>query len=84
MDILVLSVTFLSGALTGAAGNYLADKFTDARRDKKEALALNKLWKDIESRFPEVISEMRFDILSSQGKGVRAFFERKQYIYCIC
>ncbi|MGQ7956826.1 hypothetical protein ACUTAF_03740 [Pseudomonas sp. SP16.1] len=74
MDLLSLSIGFLSGALTGAAGNYLADKFTDARREKKEAKASEKLWKDIELRFPEIIEEMRSDISSPQGKGVRAFF----------
>ncbi|MGK8439979.1 hypothetical protein ACRS3X_22045 [Ectopseudomonas hydrolytica] len=47
MDFLSLSIAFLSGAFTGAAGNYLADKFTDARRENKEAAALKKLWKDI-------------------------------------
>ncbi|HEY0924616.1 hypothetical protein [Rheinheimera pacifica] len=74
MDLLSLSIGFLSGALTGAAGNYLADRFTDARREKKEVKALEKSWKDIESRFPEIIDEMRSDINSIQGKGIRAFF----------
>nr|ABV54362.1 hypothetical protein [Stutzerimonas stutzeri] len=74
MDFLSLSIAFLLGAFTGAAGNYLADKFTDARREKKEAAALKRLWRDIEAKFPEIINEMRSDILSTQGKGVRAFF----------
>lgn len=73
MDFLSISIAFLTGAFTGAAGNYLADKFTDARREKKEAASKNKLWKDIENRFPEIIKEMRTDILSTEGKGVRAF-----------
>ena len=74
MDFLSLSIAFLLGAFTGAAGNYLADKFTDARREKKEAAALKRLWRDIEAKSPEIINEMRSDILSTQGKGVRAFF----------
>ena len=74
MDFLSLSIAFLLGAFTGAAGNYLADKFTDARREKKEAAALKRLWRDIEAKFPEIINEMRSDILSTQGKGVRALF----------
>ena len=77
MDFLSLSIAFLLGAFTGAAGNYLADKFTDARREKKEAAALKRLWRDIEAKFPEIINEMRSDILSTQGKGVRAFFLKK-------
>jgi len=81
MDLLSLSIAFLSGAFTGAAGNYLADKFTDARREKKEASALKKLWKDIEERFPEIINEMRTDLLSTQGKGIRAFFLKESNTY---
>jgi len=59
MDMLSLAVGFLVGALTGAAGNYLADKYTDVRRDKKHAKEQAKLWQDIEARFPFVIADMR-------------------------
>src|SRR5690606_18090963 len=74
MDIVSLAVGFLIGALTGAAGNYLADKYTDVRRDKKAAKKQADLWRDIERRFPAVIAEMR-EALSDEGsRHVRAFF----------
>jgi hypothetical protein len=74
MDILSLAVGFVVGALTSAVGNYLADKYTDARREKKQAKAQAKLWQDIETRFPAVISEMREAFTSAEGKNIRAFF----------
>ena len=77
MDILSLSVGFLVGAATGAAGNYLADKYTDTRREKKLAQEQSKLWQDIEARFPAVITEMREAFTSPEGKNVRAFFVKE-------
>ena len=74
MDALSLGVGFLVGTVTGAAGNYLADKYTDARRDKKAAKEQIALWQDIERRFPSVIAEMREDFSNGEGKNVRAFF----------
>ena len=74
MDILSLSVGFLVGAFTGAAGNYLADKYTDNRRDKKLAKEQFSAWQDIERRFPAVIADMRGAFGSAEGKNVRAFF----------
>lgn len=73
MDILSLLVGFLVGAFTGAAGNYLADKYTDVRHDKKLANEQAKLWQDIETRFPAVIADMRQAFTSSDGKNIRAF-----------
>ena len=74
MDILSLSAGFLIGAATGAAGTYLADKYTDVRRDKKKVKEQALLWQDIERRFPNVIAEMRSDFSSAEGRNVRAFF----------
>ena len=77
MDIFSLAVGFLVGAATGAAGNYLADKYTDVRREKKAAQEHSKLWRDIETRFPEIVAEMRTDFASPEGQGVRAFFVKE-------
>ncbi|GEM_PF-637019 len=74
MDILSLAVGFVVGALTGAAGNYLADKYTDVRRDKKAAAKQTDLWRDIERRFPAVIAEMREALSDEDSRNVRAFF----------
>lgn len=77
MDLLSLSVGFLVGTITGAAGNYLADKLTDARRDKKLAKEHTALWEGIEARFPAVIADMRQAFTSDEGKNVRAFFVKE-------
>lgn len=77
MDTLSLAVGFLVGAATGAAGSYMADKFTDARRQKARIKAQQRLWKDIEARFPSVIAEMRDDFSSHEGRNVRSFFVKE-------
>lgn len=74
MDFISLGIGFISGAVAGAAGNYFADRFTDARRTRKLAREQTKLWKDIERRFSAVISEMRADFSGPEGKHVRTFF----------
>lgn len=79
MTMLSLSIAFLSGAFTGAAGSYLADKFTDSRRDKQKRAAEVRLWKDTEAKFPTVIADMREAFLSEDGKGIRAFFVKSRH-----
>lgn len=74
MDFMSLAVGFLTGAFTGAAGNYLADKYTDARREKEEEKKLKRLWREIKSRFPAVIDELERDLKSEGGSGIREFF----------
>ncbi len=74
MDLFSLAVGFVVGAFTGASGNYLADRFTDARRRKELAKEHLTIWKEIEARFPKVIAEMREDLSTPEGKSVRAFF----------
>lgn len=77
MDILSLVIGFLVGTATGAAGNYIADKYTDVRREKKATKERMKLWREIEARFPEIIAEMRTDFCSVEGRGARAFFVKE-------
>jgi hypothetical protein len=74
MDILSLGIGFITGVAATIAGNYLADRFTDARRDKKLRREQTKLWHDIERRFPAVIAEMREDFSQSDRRHVRSFF----------
>lgn len=74
MDLFSLAVGFVTGAFTGAAGNYLADKYTDDRRERRAAKQRARTWREIESRFPAVISEMREDFSRPEAKVVRAFF----------
>lgn len=77
MDILSLAVAFLVGAATGALGNYIADKYTDARREQKAFKERMQPWQDIEARFPEITAEIRADFSSTEGRAVRAFFVKE-------
>lgn len=77
MDVTSLLIGFLTGATTGAAGTYLADKFTDQRREKQRAKEKKQLWSDIEKKFPLVIAEMMEDFLPTKNRHVRAFFVKK-------
>lgn len=77
MDIISLAVGFLVGTTTGAAGSYLADRLTDSRRNKQLINEEKKQWQQIERRFPDVISEMRVDFSTPEGKNVRAFFVKE-------
>lgn len=70
----VLAVGFLVGALTGATGQYLAAKYTDERRDKEAASAQRAQWKEVERRFPAIITEMKEDARNSKLQSVREFF----------
>ena len=69
-----MAVGFLSGALTTAAGNYLADRFTDKRRDKNDAAYALAQWDDIQDRFPRVLMEMKDDVKNPEFSSVREFF----------
>ncbi|MEA1028388.1 hypothetical protein T3A99_07375 [Pseudomonas sp. N-137] len=79
MDLFSLAVGFLTGAFTAAAGNYLADKYSDARREKEAEKKSKKLWREIKSRFPAVIEEMERDLRAEGGSGVRVFFVKSSY-----
>lgn len=74
MDIFSTLIGFLAGAFTGAAGTYLADKYTDKRREKQRIKERINRWQDIERRFPKVIGEMRDDFSSEEYRHFRAFF----------
>ena len=74
MDLLSVAIGFVTGAFTGAAGNYLADKYTDSRRERRASKDLARKWEAIEAQFPALVAEMREDFSGPEGKGTRAFF----------
>ena len=74
MDFFSLVVGFLVGTATGAAGNYMADRFTDSRREKKQVEENERLWREVETRFPDVIEEMKEDFSNAEHRDTRAFF----------
>lgn len=55
----------------GVVQKYFADKYTDKRRAKESAEEQKKLWKEIENRFPDPISEMRLAFSDSKNKNIR-------------
>lgn len=81
MDFLSVAVGFITGAFTGAAGNYLADKYTDGRREKRSAQQEARRWAEVEAKFPAVIAEMREDFSQPANRGVRAFFLKSSKTY---
>lgn len=74
MDLITLTVGFVVGAFTGAAGQYLGAKYTDQRRAKELSSVQNKKWVDLEVRFPNVIREMKKDVKNPVFLSVREFF----------
>ncbi|MCA9233383.1 MAG: DUF456 domain-containing protein [Planctomycetales bacterium] len=74
MDLLSLSVGFVVGAFTGAAGAYLGEKYTDKRRSKEARRAKDDEWAEICRRFPAVIEEMKKDVQSPEAANIREFF----------
>ena len=67
-------VTFLLGALTGAAGKYLADKYTDKRRLKEGESRSKKLFQELASRMPDLIKEMKDDLSKPDNHLIREFY----------
>lgn len=74
MDAFSLAVGFVVGAITGAAGHYLGEKYTDRRRSKELSSALDIEWADLEGRFPAIIAEMKEDVTKPEFASVRKFF----------
>ena len=74
MDIFSLALGFVLGAITGAAGHYFGQKYTDKRRSKEFASARDAEWDDLERRFPAVIAEMKTDVKKPESSSVREFF----------
>ena len=64
-------LTFLLGSLTGAAGKYMADRFTDQRRRKEDRCTERSQLGALERTMPELLSEMRADL--REGGAVREF-----------
>ncbi|SRR6056297_498381 len=74
MDLLSLTIGFVVGTATGAAGRYFGEKYTDKRRGLEAREATDMAWQDLETRFPSIIGEMRDDVLDPEMSSVRHFF----------
>lgn len=67
-------ITFLLGVFTGAAGKYLADKYTDKRRHKEKETKVQKKFINLAQQMPELITEMKDDLSKPEYMVIREFF----------
>jgi hypothetical protein len=65
MDLLSLAIGFVVGAITGAAGHYYGEKYSDQRRqqeaDRRKRQALDRLRAQMPKLFDELIADVRDD-----------------------
>lgn len=66
-------VTFVGGAFVGGAGQYLADKFTDQRRNQESKSVASKQFDDLKSTMPNLFSEMLKDLGTDKSQSIREF-----------
>lgn len=64
-------ITFLVGAFTGAAGKYLADKYTDKRRANEQHSDLHKSFINLAAQMPELINEIQEDLSNPEYSVIR-------------
>jgi len=62
------------GAFTGAAGKYLADKYTDKRRSKEKETGKRKIFLNLAEKMPELIKEMQEDLSKPEWMVIREFY----------
>lgn len=66
-------VTFVGGAMVGAAGQYLGDRFTDSRRAKEQASEIKKSFKRLQEQMPDLLQEMKADLQTAGSSMIREF-----------
>lgn len=67
-------IAFLIGTFTGAAGKYLADKYTDKRRDKEKESGIRKTFISVADKMPELIKEIQEDLSKPDCMLIREIF----------
>ncbi len=65
---------FLLGTLSGVAGGYLANKYTDKRREKEAAYSEKNRFLAIKDHMPKLIAEIQRDFSDEAAANVREFF----------
>ncbi|MDO6428661.1 hypothetical protein Q4489_16745 [Thalassotalea sp. 1_MG-2023] len=74
MDYMSVTVGFLVGTATGAAGTYFGNKYTDIRKSKEKKRAEESFYKKLWSEHPTLLSEMKADLTNSESSYHREFF----------
>jgi hypothetical protein len=65
--------SFVGGAAVGAAGTYLADRFTDQRRTKEAVRAADAQFERVVRLMPSLIAEFRGDLRGNKDRVLREF-----------
>jgi hypothetical protein len=65
--------TFLGGAAVGGASQYLADRFTDQRREQKKVSDEKKRFTKLNDQMPHLFQEMSKDLKADQSATIREF-----------
>jgi hypothetical protein len=73
-DLISTLIGFLVGTVTGAAGNYFANKFTDCRREQEAARQATKRFAAVRAQMPKLIEEMKTDLAGEGHAQIREFF----------
>lgn len=66
-------VTFLGGAMVGAAGTYMADRFTDQRRKGEAREDDRKRFENLYRQMPEFFAEIAADLEAKPELLIREF-----------
>ena len=73
-------ITFILGLVLGAFATYLVNKFTDKRRKKEAVKETVKEFQEVMQQMPELIAEMKNDLLQEGNNLIREFFiSRKSF-----
>ena len=66
-------VTFVGGALVGGAGQYLADRFTDQRRNQESKSIASKQFDELKGMMPNLFAEMLKGLGEDKSQSIREF-----------
>lgn len=66
-------VTFLGGTVVGAAGTYIADRFTDRRRRQEAESEAEDRFLALERKMPGLFAEIRSDLAGKPELAIREF-----------
>lgn len=65
--------TFLGGTAVGAAGKYLADRFTDQRHKSEQEATEREKFLHVKTLMPKLLQEMQDDLQKQEDLHIREF-----------
>ena len=74
MIIITHFIAFIVGIVTGAAGMYYGQKFTDRRREKENQKRNKDQFQQVQKQMPQLIAEMKKDLNNPEHQFIREFF----------